>query len=377
MKILHISKFPCPPYGGVEQYVENLCEYGNNKNSNYKYELIFSSNKRKFDKKFNSYSAYTFGKIFSAQISPQLPIKIRNIIKQQKIDIFHGHSPNPWSDLSIILNKNSPSVLTWHSDIVKQKQIYFFYKHIEKSSLKIVKKIIVPSQSHFISSNVLSKHKWIEEKIEIIPLSIDVKKLIEPIQSNIEIDQINSLIGNEQFCLSVGRHVYYKGYEYLIEAFSKIQDKKIKLILVGHGILTNKLRLLISKNKLNNRVKIIPEISLNSLKYLYKNCSFFLLPSIEKSEAFGLASAEAMVFSKPTIVCDLNNGVNELNIKNHTSLFVKPRDVDDLTNAIDSFVKDDLLIKEFGQNAKKHVLKNYSFESSIKKLNSVYEEILK
>ena len=86
------------------------------------------------------------------------------------------------------------------------------------------------------------------------------------------------------------------------------------------------------------------------------------LPSIDPSEAFGIASAEAMSCGKPTVVCELNNGVNHLNQAGRTSLAVAPRDVPALADALDTLAADDARRRQMGAEASRWVRDEFSIE---------------
>jgi len=107
----------------------------------------------------------------------------------------------------------------------------------------------------------------------------------------------------------------------------------------------------------------------------YHVCDLFTLPSIEPSEAFGLASAEAMACGKPTVVCELNNGVNHLNQAGLTSLTVPPRDVPALADALDTLLLDGALRERMGHAARRWVHEQFSLEAMRDRTIGVYRSL--
>ena len=114
----------------------------------------------------------------------------------------------------------------------------------------------------------------------------------------------------------------------------------------------------------------------NELVSAFKRCDIFTLPSIEKSEAFGIASAEAMYCGKPTVVCDLGNGVNYLNQDGVTSIFSRPRDSRQLANSLDLVIKDSALRAEMGCASNKWIVENFSILKMKSEMIALYKKLI-
>lgn len=375
-KVLQISKFLTPPYGGIENHVESLCKYL----KSYK-PILLTSTKKQDSFEINNLKSYevnlvrSYGKFLSVELSPNIYFKGNKMIADGKVDIVHGHLPNPWVNLLIQSNTNCPSLVTWHSDVIRQKFSKFFYNFLQKTTLKKVDRIIVPSEAHYNSSNFLQSLK-IENKISFIPIGIEIDNLKKEEEIDNEfIETIKSKISNKKVILTIGRHVYYKGYEYLIKSLKTV-DKDAILIMVGEGPLTKKLKYIVKTYSLESKVLMLKNLKRNQLKYLYKICDIFTLPSIERTEAFGIVSAEAMVFKKPTVVCDLKNGVNDLNKNEYNSLYAKLRTPDDLSDKLNYLIKNEDYAKKLGENGYKHVNDNYDFNKVAVEIEKVYCSIL-
>lgn len=373
--VLQISKFLTPPYGGVENHVESLCKYL----KSYKPILLTSTKKQdpleiKNLKNYEVDLVRSYGKFLSVEVSPNIFFKGKKIITDGKVDIVHGHLPNPWANL-LIQSNNCPSLVTWHSDVIRQKFSKYFYNFLQKSTLKKVDRVIIPSELHYTSSHFLQSLK-IENKISFIPIGIEIDNLKKEEQIDNEfIETIQRKISNKKVILTIGRHVYYKGYEYLIKSLTSV-DKDAILIMVGEGPLTKRLKYLVKTYNLESKVLMLKNLKRNQLKYLYKICDIFTLPSIEKTEAFGIVSAEAMVFKKPTVVCDLKNGVNDLNKNEYNSLYAELRSPDDLSDKLNYLIKNEDYAKKLGKNGYKHVTENYNFNKVAVEIEKVYDSIL-
>ena len=105
--------------------------------------------------------------------------------------------------------------------------------------------------------------------------------------------------GKGDFALSLGRLVKTKGLNYLIEA---MRDTPHKLVLCGKGPEERRLRKLIAKYNLEDRVEMKGYVSEEEKNRLMGDCRFFVMPSIH--ESLGLAAEELMAHGRPIICSD-------------------------------------------------------------------------
>jgi rhamnosyl/mannosyltransferase len=263
--------------------------------------------------------------------------------------------------------------MTWHSDIVRQRRLYRFYRPFQRIALASADRIIVPTPKHFDSSNQLTGI-GVDAKIRYIPLGIDFDKLhatpSEPLSASSE-----QLLIGRRIVFSVGRHVSYKGYSYLVRA-ARFLPKEVVVVIAGEGPLTPQLKQLANELESDARVVFPGRLSQGQLVGLFRRCSVFTLPSITQAEAFGLATAEAMSFGKPAIVCQLANGVNYLNRHGYTGLTVPPMHPIALADAIQTLVSNESLSTQLGHQAREWVIKQFSVEVMRQGMHSLYKELL-
>ncbi|MEM4732348.1 MAG: glycosyltransferase, partial [Desulfurococcaceae archaeon] len=134
MRILHLGKF-CPPFeGGIEIFTHDLLEYLNSKGI--KADLIcFSkeSKKEDFYRNFEFHACKTNIVFKSTPLSFDFVKTFRDI--EKNYDIIHVHSPNPLAEILATLSTKKV-IIHWHSDIVRQKILYKFYKPFQQLALK-------------------------------------------------------------------------------------------------------------------------------------------------------------------------------------------------------------------------------------------------
>lgn len=368
MKVLHLGKL-CPPNeGGIEVFTYDLLEYLNSKGI--KADLLCFGD-RTFEDDYRGF------KYFSCKMNLKLssaPLSIDFIKKFVKLaknyDIIHVHSPNPLAEvLSIFSSK--PLIIHWHSDIVKQRILYLFYKPIQQMLLKKANSIICTSPNYLDSSEQLKKFR---HKVSIIPLSLNPERLIKK-ESNKEMKlaAIAENIKNKKIVLSIGRLVIHKGFEYLIEA-GKYLDNDVVIIIIGDGPLYSKLKQKINDSSINHKVFLLGSVKVNEISKYIKICDIFCLPSI--MESFGLVLLEAIYFGKPLITTDVyGSGMNYVNQNGITGFVVPPRNPIALAEAINKILGDANLYNNFSQNAKER-FKEFEISNIGNRIIDLYKEIL-
>ncbi|MBK26206.1 MAG: hypothetical protein CME70_19565 [Halobacteriovorax sp.] len=309
---------------------------------------------------------FRLGTLFSQSINPSLIFRL--FFKSKDYDLIHLHYPNPLAEFaSLFLPKEKPLVITYHSDIIRQKSLLRFYKPLQRRILERAQKILVPTKNHIDCSPVLLEFK---DKCEIIPFGINIKDAITPLE-----EKVNALKKEHgRFALFVGRLVGYKGLNILIEA-SKDIDQKI--LIVGQGPENERLREQVKKLGLSNKVKLLGRVEdLNEFWAYYEACEFFVLPSITSNENFGIVQLEAMYRSKAVITTDLKSGVPLVGEKGKTSLVVKPNDSEQLAKAIQFLFNNPEKTVEMGKAGRERFDKLYTLDKMISSHINSYRELL-
>jgi glycosyltransferase involved in cell wall biosynthesis len=366
MKVLHLGKL-CPPNeGGIELFSFDLLEMLNKKGI--KADLLCFDNYTKEDiyNDFKYFACKMNIKLNSAPLSYDFAKTFWKIVNDY--DIIHIHSPNPLAEvLSLFTDKKT--IIHWHSDIVKQKIAYQFYKLIQKKVLQKAKKIIATSPQYLNTSDQLKDYK---DKAVNIPLGLNTKRLEIEDENTEEFKKIKNKIANKKIVLAVGRLVEYKGFEYLVEASRFLKDD-IVILIAGGGPLYDRLQNKINNLNLSNKVLLLGRI--NNVSVFMKNSDLFCLPSISRNEAFGLVLVEALYFGKPLVTANVDgSGMNYVNIHNKTGLVVPPKDPKALAEAINMILSDENLYSRFSKNAKER-FKEFEIDSIADRIIKIYQEL--
>ena len=174
----------------------------------------------------------------------------------------------------------------------------------------------------------------------------------------------------------MGRMVWYKGCDILLQAFKRMEHKNCTLTLLGGGPLKDEWEKMSQDMGLTN-VTFTGMVSEEKKMQCIEECDFLVLPSVSKAEAFALVQIEAMAFGKPVINTNLPSGVPYVSVHGKTGLTVEPEDVQALADAMDKLVEDEELRREYGLNARRMVEQEYTEEKMIERHRKVFEELLK
>lgn len=369
IKILQVNKLYFPWIGGVEKVVQEISE-GLREKAEVSV-LVCQPKGKGSEEVYNEIPvtrAGSLGMLRSMPISFSFINKFRKLSKNA--DIIQFHFPFPLGDLACLLSHyKGKVVIWWHCDIIKQKNIMFLYKHIMKRFLKRADLILTAAKENIECSKHLKEFK---DKCRVIPFGIDIKKYEESPKVSILTEMLNSK--KNMKVLFVGRLVYYKGLDILIDAFANTRNAE--LFIVGVGRLDKSLREKVESLEMSDKVHFIGRLSDDELKSAFSDCDFFVLPSVANTEAFGLVQLEAMVYGKPVINTALYTGVPSVSLDGVTGLTVKPGDVCELRSAIQRLVDDKELRKRLGEGAFNRVRECYDIEKMIEDIYVEYERLL-
>lgn len=373
---LHFAKFIPPPYAGVEAHVDTLLRA---LLPEVEGTLVAGESPAQPEggqpMPYRVLGARSFGAFASVTLSPGVLRHARRELGSGRCNLLHLHAPNPWGDVAALLcSPRVPVVMTWHSDIVRQQTLLKAYRPIQRRVLQRADRIVVFTPRHYESSGQLHQID-VSAKIVKVPIGIDFSRLA-PEQGDPQTrTRIQAFARSRPIALTVGRHVYYKGYGYLLAAMARLRSDAV-LVMIGAGVLTRDLVRQAEELGIRDRVLFLGEVDNAQLAAAMHCCDFFCLPSIEPSEAFGIASAEAMSCGKPTVVCELGNGVNYLNRTGVTSLTVPPRDAGALADAIDTLALDAALRSRLGAAAVDWVNEEFGIAAMKRGMIALYRSLL-
>lgn len=375
MKIAHIFKTYFPDtQGGLEEAIRQISEYTTAQGVENRIFTV-SPTPGKVPVQFNEARVNQFKTtidIFSTPMSYEFFKKARGEIEE--CDIIHFHFPWPFAEILFLLQRyKKPALVTYHADILKFKLLKFFIKPVINQFLSKVDSIVTTSQSFLDSSIDLQPFR---DKCRVIHLSIGNDRFNLNGQGNginheKVLKKVESEVGRD-FFLFVGVLRDYKGLEYLIKAMKGLDNK---LVIIGKG--QNKEKLIKTSEELGLKNVHFPGFVDDTYLQAYlKLCKAFILPSIDRSEAFGVSLLEASYFSKPMISTELGTGTSFVNKHLETGLVVPPGNIRALQKAMCKLSNDNNLCGKLGANAKKRYEALFVPEITGKEYLKLYDELL-
>lgn len=371
MKILQFGKFYPPSMGGTQQVMFETSEGVSNEG--YTCDVLCSNTEASYvEDRFDNYTVFrtiSYGIALSTSITPQLIYKLWQL--DSKYDIIHVHAPDPMAFLALFLVRPKAKVIIhWHSDIVRQHRTRKLFFPLQNWVLRFADKVIVTSTNYARHSSDLRDFM---SKVEIIPLGTS-NYSNKSVEKNVA--DIKKKYKNKKIILAVGRLVSYKGFKYLVESAKYLDDDFI-ILIVGKGYEEKSLLDIISKNNLQDKVKLLGYIS-EQEKYDYlQACYLFCLPSITKAEAFGVAIIEAMSFSKPIVSTNMfDSGISWVNKDGATGIQVDTYSDEQLADAFKTIDNDKSLYESMSKNSLQRYEKLFSEKKMIQSTIELYKSML-
>ena len=310
--------------------------------------------------------------------------KISNIIVENNIDLVHVRSRAPaWSVYYACKKLNIPLVSTLHGNYSLNSIFSFFKKKYNSIMIKADRIICVSNyvKDSFFKEYDLFQKKYFLGKVNIIYRGVDTE-IFKPdllLKTGI-INYINKyqVPNDKKIILLPGRFSTWKGQIYFLDVLKKLKSKDYLCIMIGdikkNIDYVNKLKKAIVKNGLENFVKIEDDISDITSFYLLSN---IVISSSIIGEPFGRVVVEAQSMKRMVVATDIG-GSKETIINGKTGWLVKLDDIDGFAKTIDMVLnmsdKDREII---GNNAREHILNNFTLEKMCKETVDVYEDLLK
>ncbi|MCX7178563.1 MAG: glycosyltransferase [Proteobacteria bacterium] len=336
MKVLHFGRYYTEHFGGTESHARVLldCLQHHVQVANVvANETCHNTLVRRGG--YDIHKVASIGDVAATTLCPGMAAYVRRLHEKEQYDIFHLHFPDPMSHLAhAFLPRHVKLVITWHSDIVRQRRLLMFYQPFVNRIVARADAIIAATPAHFSSSTQLYACQD-RQRQHVVPYGIDFSRFAKSSQTMSDARQLREKFPGKKLLFALGRHVYYKGYEYLIQAMQKIADDAV-LLLGGNGPKTAELKQLVRQ----------------------------------------LGLADKVIFLGRIPDGELNNGVTYVNRSGETGLVVPPRDPAALAAAINDLLADDQKRIAYGNAAFDRVSREFTLQRMTEGTLAVYRSVL-
>jgi glycosyltransferase involved in cell wall biosynthesis len=370
MNILHVYK-TCLPYtqGGVEEVIYQLCRATTQLGVTNRVVCISDQRKKNEVIQTPGATVYCYPMSFeiaSCGFSWSLWQDFRHL--SEWADLIHYQFPWPFADILALTRQCSakPYVVSYQSDIVRQQKLNALYRPLMNKFLENAASVVATSPKYLVSSPVL---KSLKQPAVFIPNGIDQESNQSTYQK--EIKDYEKLYGPE-FFLFIGVFRYYKGLKYLLEAAKKTG---LVVVIAGDGPEAGVLHRFAQENDLSN-VHFLGHVSDKQKQALIHLSTALILPSSERSEAYGVVLVEAARQGTAMISTELGSGTSYINLDQQTGLVVAPKNADELANAMTYLSQNSDVAAKMAENAKERFLSVFTADIMGKRYFELYQTIL-
>src|SRR5262249_6608620 len=263
---------------------------------------------------------------------PDMPWELAKL----KADIFHLHFPSPPGEVSWLLARpRGAMVITWHSDIIRQKAALPIHGYFVHALLRGTDRVMTTFAGQAEASPFLRRYL---DKICVVPLGIDIERFASAGEDPRAVAHVRDRIGEGPVVLFVGRVVGSKGLNVLLDAARAIEGR---VVIVGDGPELPRLRARSTAMGLDERVFFTGRVDPGRVTDYVAVASVGVLPSIY--ESYGLAMVEIMANGIPMVCTELGTGTTFINRHGETGLVVQPGNPEGLARALNQLLRDDAL----------------------------------
>ena len=327
LRILHVYRTYFPDsQGGIEELIRQICLYTKSRGIDNRL-LALSANAEPQVLRHNEvkvYRAHRDIEVASCGMSLQAFAIHERLAKWA--DLIHYHFPWPFGDLLHLTSRvRRPTVLTYHSDIVRQRALRLLYRPLMNRFLHTVDCIVGTSPNYFATSDVLRRF---QDKVEIVPIGLNEHTYPE-VSPDIRAEMRGKY--GEGFFLFIGVLRYYKGLHILLDA---IANAPFRVVIAGSGPTERELLDQARRLRLDN-VYFTGYVSDEQKVALLSLCRGVVFPSYLRTEAFGVTLLEGAMYGKALISTEAGSGTSHVNIGGETGLVVAPGSAPALRQAMD------------------------------------------
>ncbi|MDP4143708.1 MAG: glycosyltransferase [Bacillota bacterium] len=301
---------------------------------------------------------------------------VRLIRKLGNVDMIHAHDwLSAYSAKALKWSYNIPMVCTMHATETGRNngirtEMQRYISNVEWTLTYEAWKVI--ACSNYMKQQIVGTFSTPEEKVWIIPNGVN------PRLFSFDFDWLSFrrqyAMDDEKIVFFVGRHVFEKGVQLLIEAAPKIVAgyNKTKFVIAGKGPMTEELKARVRSMGLESKVLFVGYMDDESRNKLYRVSNAAVFPSLY--EPFGIVALEAMAAGCPVVVSD-TGGLSELIKHRENGMKMINGLTDSLKDNVLQLLYDDGLANYIKENGAKTVNENYTWDRVAKLTLKMYDQI--
>jgi rhamnosyl/mannosyltransferase len=363
MRVLHFYKDAYPEsVGGIEQFIHQLSRGLAAKGV--QCDVLALSRGPAPDTSEHGYRSYRARLDVEVSSTGMSLSAFRQFSRLQRdADLVHYHFPWPFMDVvHFLARRRAPSIVTYHSDIVRQKRLLALYRPLQQKFLASMDRIVATSPNYVASSEVLRQFPG---KVEAIPIGLDEQSYPKPDAARLQ--GWRERLG-PRFFLFVGVLRYYKGLEYLLEA---LRGAEWPVAIAGAGPLDAELKARAAALGLR-QVHFLGQVDDDDKMALLQAAYAVAFPSHLRSEAFGISLLEASMAGKPMVSCEIGTGTSYINLDGITGFVVPPAHPAALRAAMQRLWDEPALAEIMGEHARARYQQHFTADGMVQDYLRLY-----
>jgi rhamnosyl/mannosyltransferase len=372
MKVLQLSKFFPPIYGGIETVTWELAEGLHRAGVAVD---VLCANQAPRTLRECSPSGYgivragSWGQLLSTSMAP--PLVVEMLRRRREYDIVHVHMPDPMAAVALWMAQPAARVVVhWHSDVIRQRRALVLYRPLQDWLLARADAIIATSGAYARASGPLQP--WLG-KVAVVPIGMSDNRQLA---CRLRATEVRNRLRGRHLVFALGRMTYYKGFEVLIEAAKQLPDD-CAVIIGGHGELLEQYRNHVARAGLSGKVRLPGHIPDDELASYFEACDVFCMPSTLRAEAYGLAMVEAMAVGRPVVASDITgSGVPWVNVHGRTGFNVPVGDAGAMAAVLSRLLSDEPLRQSLGQQARQRYEEEFTAARMNERMLALYRNLL-
>jgi len=341
-----------------------------------RYQVFVATNASgKFACELDKLQIRSFPVNMSRQFSLRPICQIRDIVRRKNIDLVHSQGAR--ADFFARIASRLAGVryiLCTIAMPVEGFEVRPFRKRIyrlmDRSTESCVERFIVVSES--LKKTLIDQLEISDERIVTIHNGIELDKF-HPDLKRSNLRKHWGITTDAPIIGAIGRLVWQKGFEYLIEAMPEILQNipQAKLLLVGEGPLRHELEGL--ARELNVYSGVIFAGFRSDIQDVLSIIDIIAVPSL--LEGFPMITLEAMAMAKPIVATQIEGIVEQISDSDE-GILVQPKDTEALASAILRLIKDRELGNRLGAAARSKIERYFSIDKMVKETEMVYLSLL-
>ena len=302
------------------------------------------------------------------------------LVREKKPDIIHAHwiLPNGFIAGHVSRVTGIPLLIQTHGSDIFTSEKNPLFRYMARYAGAHAKYIVSPSPDHVTRLGALGIDT---KKIGIVPNTVEAD--FSTTVTGADTDGLRQKLGipeGNTIVLAMGRMVYVKGFNYLLDGFRKIagEHPNVTLVLAGDGVIYDEIRTQADQLGLGERVVMPGAVSREDVPVFFKMADMFVVPSIrhESGAVDGLPVVvpEAMAAGLPVISSDVG-GIPMLIRDGYNGILIPERDTAAIASGIDTLLKNDELRKIYGSRSRAIIENGANYDTISDYFITLYKDI--